>query len=212
MPRYRTRLGIVRLCRMKPRYFASPAKWRQWLQEHHADAAELVVGFYKVGSGRPSITWPESVDQALCFGWIDGIRRSVDDERYVIRFTPRRRGSIWSAVNTRRVAELTEAGQMHPAGLKAFEDRKESKSGIYAYEQVRKNATLGPQYTAMLKGNPTAWKFFESRPPGYRRLASWWVISAKKEETRLRRIKALIADSARGQVIQPMGGKQSPAS
>lgn len=197
---------------MKPLYFASPAEWREWLQEHHADTAELLVGLYKVGSGRPSVTWSQSVDQALCFGWIDGIRRSVDEARYVIRFTPRRQGSVWSAVNTRRVAELTKAGLMHPAGLEALKARKESKSEIYAYEQQRKNATLGPRYTAMLKANPKAWRFFQSQPPGYQRTMSWWVVSAKKEETRLRRLKALMADSAKGLIIQPLGGKRPATS
>ncbi len=198
---------MVKLSGMTPLYFASPAKWRTWLLEHHADTPELLVGFYKVGSGRPSITWPESVDHALCFGWIDGVRRSIDEERYVIRFTPRRPRSVWSAVNTRRVEELTRTGLMHPAGLKAFEARKDGKSGIYAYEQQRKSATLGPRYTAMLKANAKAWKFFQSRPPWYRRTASWWIVSAKKEETRQRRLTALIADSASGRIIQPLGGR-----
>jgi len=187
---------------MKPLYFASPAHWRQWLEEHHADAPELLVGFYKVGSGRPSITWPESVDQALCFGWIDGVRRSIDGERYVIRFTPRRQGSAWSAVNIGRVKALARAGLMHPAGLTAAKARTSSKSAIYAYEQERKRATLGPRYTAMLKANPEAWKFFRSRPPWYRRTTSWWVTSAKQEATRLRRLNALITDSANGRDIQ----------
>jgi uncharacterized protein YdeI (YjbR/CyaY-like superfamily) len=187
---------------MKPLYFASPADWRRWLEEHHADAPALLVGFYKVGWGRPSITWPESVDQALCFGWIDGVRRSIDEKRYVIRFTPRRQGSVWSAVNIRRVKQLAKAGLMHSAGLTAAKARTLSKSAIYAYEQERKRATLGPRYTAMLKANPEAWKFFQSRPPWYRRTTSWWVTSAKKEETRLRRLKALISDSANGREIQ----------
>jgi uncharacterized protein YdeI (YjbR/CyaY-like superfamily) len=197
---------------MKPRYFSSPAEWRQWLLEHHAGTPELLVGFYKVGSGRPSITWPESVDQALCFGWIDGIRRSIDDQRYCIRFTPRRPTSVWSAVNIRRVKELTRAGLMHVAGVKAVKARKESKSRIYAYEQQRKLAKLGPEYSAAFKANPGAWAFFQSRPPGYRRMMSWWVVSAKKEETRLRRLKALISDSAKGLIIQPLGGKQPAKS
>ncbi len=197
---------------MKPRYFASPAEWREWLQEHHADTAELLVGFYKVGSGRPSLTWPQSVDQALCLGWIDGVRRSIDAKRYVIRFTSRRRSSVWSGVNTRRVEELTKAGLVHSAGLKAFEARKESKSGIYAYEQQRKNATLGPRHTMIFKANPGAWKFFQSQPPWYRRTTSWWVVSTKKEETRLRRLNALMADSAKGLIIQPLRGKRSATS
>jgi len=147
------------------------------------------------------------MDQALCFGWIDGVRRSIDEERYVIRFTPRRPGSVWSAVNTRRVEGLAKAGLMHPAGLEALQGRKESKAGIYAYEQQRKNAMLDPRYKAVLKANPKAWKFFRSRPPWYRRTTSWWVMSAKKEETRQRRLKALIADSASGRLIQPLKGR-----
>jgi uncharacterized protein YdeI (YjbR/CyaY-like superfamily) len=197
---------------MKPLYFASPAEWRQWLQAHHADTAELLVGFYKVGSGRPRITWPESVDQALCFGWIDGVRRSIDGKRYAIRFTPRRRGSVWSAVNMRRVNELTKAGLMQPAGLKALEARRESKSGIYSYEQQRKHATLSLEHEAVFKANPKAWTFFQGQPPWYRRTTSWWIMSAKKEETRQRRLKALIADSAKGRVVQPLMRKGSPGS
>ncbi len=192
---------------MKPLFFASPAEWRQWLQENHASAAELLVGFYKVGSGRPSITWPESVDHALCFGWIDGVRRSIDETRYLIRFTPRRPGSVWSAVNIRRVEELISAGLMHPAGLERLKARKESESRIYSYEQQRKNATLSPEYAAILKANPKAWRFYQSRPAWYRRTTSWWVMSAKKEETRQRRLRALIADSAAGRDVQPLRRK-----
>jgi uncharacterized protein YdeI (YjbR/CyaY-like superfamily) len=192
---------------MKPRFFASPAEWRRWLQENHARTPELLVGFYKVGSGRPSITWPQSVDHALCFGWIDGVRRSIDETRYVIRFTPRRPGSVWSAVNIRRVEELIGAGLMHPAGLERLKARKESKSRIYSYEQQRKDATLSPKYAAMLKANPKAWEFFQSRPAWYRRTTSWWVMSAKKEETRQRRLRALIADSAAGRDVQPLRRK-----
>lgn len=190
---------------MKPLYFATPTEWRRWLEEHHADTAELLVGFYKVGSGRPSITWPESVDQALCFGWIDGIRRRIDEHRYSIRFTPRRQGSVWSAVNIRRVKELSKAGLMRPAGTKAHAKRTASNSVIYAYEQDRKAATLGPGYEARLQANPKAWAFFQSQPPGYRRTCSWWVVSAKKEETRERRLESLIGHSAKGRQIQAMG-------
>jgi uncharacterized protein YdeI (YjbR/CyaY-like superfamily) len=196
---------------MKPLYFASSAEWRQWLLTHHDGTAELLVGFYKVGSGRPSITWPESVDQALCFGWIDGIRRSIDDQRYTIRFTPRRSGSAWSAINIRRVKALIRAGLMHPAGLKAAKARTESKSRIYSYEQQRKHAALGRAHEALFKANPAAWKFFRSQTPGYRRMTSWWVTSAKKEETRLRRLKSLIADCAKGLIMLPLGGKKPAA-
>lgn len=147
---------------MKPAYFASPAEWRAWLESHHASRDEILVGFHKRSTGEPSLTWPESVDQALCFGWIDGVRRRVDESRYTIRFTPRRARSIWSLVNTKRVAELKKQKLMRPAGLRAFDAR--TKSGVYGYEQVRK-ATLGPAYEKKLKADPTAWKYFKSLPP-----------------------------------------------
>lgn len=183
-------------------FFPTPADWRAWLQEHHADTAELLVGFYKKDSGRPSITWPESVDEALCFGWIDGVRRRIDEVSYSIRFTPRKRNSIWSAVNIKRVGELTELGLMHPAGLKAFEQRREAKSSIYAYEQEKHE--LDPAYEQQFRANASAWAFFEAQPPWYRRTAIYWVTSAKKEETRLKRLATLIKDSAQGRTIGPL--------
>ena len=158
---------------MTPLYFASPAEWRGWLLENYATCPELWVGFYKKGSGRASITWPESVDQALCFGWIDGVRKRVDEHRYVIRITPRRTGSVWSAVNTRRVGELEKEGLMHPAGLAAFGKKTASKSGIYAYEQKRKSAALGRAHEALFKAEPATWDFFRSEPPWYQRTCSW---------------------------------------
>jgi uncharacterized protein YdeI (YjbR/CyaY-like superfamily) len=188
---------------IEPTYFARPELWRRWLARHHADASELWVGFHKKGSGRPSITWPEAVDQALCYGWIDGVRKRVDDSRYVIRFTPRRRGSVWSSVNLARVKELTALGLMQPAGLAAHAARTDARSGIYAYEQ-RKQAELPAQMERELKRSRKAWDFFRSQPPWYQRTASWWVISAKKEETRQRRLAALIEDSARGRPIGPL--------
>jgi uncharacterized protein YdeI (YjbR/CyaY-like superfamily) len=181
---------------MTIKFFKSPADFRKWLQTHHASSKELAVGFYKKGSGRPSITWPESVDQALCFGWIDGIRRTIDDVSYQIRFTPRRRGSIWSSINIKRVEELTRDGLMDPAGLNAFEARKENKSGIYAYEQ--RSAELPADYEKRLKENKAAWEFFHAQPEWYRKQAFWWVLSAKKEETRLKRLETLIEKCARG--------------
>jgi uncharacterized protein YdeI (YjbR/CyaY-like superfamily) len=159
-------------------------------------APELWVGFYKKDSGKPSITWPESVDEALCVGWIDGIRKSVDEISYKIRFTPRRRGSIWSAVNIKRVGVLSDEGRMRPAGVKAFAARKENKSGIYAYEQRR--AELEEPYNGMLKKNKMAWDFFQAQAPWYRKQIGWWVISAKKEETRMKRLGKLIEVSAKG--------------
>lgn len=185
---------------MKPRFFQSPDTWRAWLEEHHDQHEELLVGFYKVGSGKPSITWPEAVDGALCFGWIDGVRRSLDEISYVIRFTPRRSRSVWSAINIKRVAELTKLGLMRSAGVKAFERRIRDRSEIYAYEQ-RMGAKLSAAYEKKFRANKKAWKFFQSQPPWYRRTASWRVISAKKEETRLKRLAQLIDDSEHERAI-----------
>ena len=179
------------------RFFATPEDFRKWLKVHHENARELWVGFYKKGSGRPSITWPESVDEALCVGWIDGLRKTIDAESYKIRFTPRKTTSNWSAVNIGRVRELTRLGRMRPAGLKAFELRKEEKSGIYAYEN-RKSAVLGEAAEKRFRSRPKAWAFFQKQPAGYRKIATWWVISAKKEETRQQRLEKLIAQSEAG--------------
>ena len=189
---------------MQPTFFATPADFREWFEQNHDTARELLVGFYKKGSGKPSITWPESVDEALCFGWIDGIRRRIDEESYSIRFTPRRARSIWSNVNTKRVAVLTKEGRMHPAGLAAFKKRDAKRSGIYAFEQREKAQRLGAAYMAKLKANKKAWAFFQSQSPYYQRMASLFVMSAKKEETRLRRLAALIEDSAAGRRIGAM--------
>ncbi|HEX4954065.1 MAG TPA: YdeI/OmpD-associated family protein [Thermoanaerobaculia bacterium] len=186
---------------MPPLFFASPAELRAWLEEHHASALELHVGYWKVGSGRPSVTWPESVDEALCFGWIDGVRRSLDAESYTIRFTPRKPSSNWSAVNVERVRVLTEEGRMRPAGLAAFEQRKEAKTGIYAYEQ--RGQPLDPAEEAALQANEAAWRDWQSRPPSYRRGAIHWVVSAKQAATRSKRLETLIEHCARGEVIPP---------
>jgi uncharacterized protein YdeI (YjbR/CyaY-like superfamily) len=182
-------------------FFPTPADFRRWLTKHHRTAPELWVGFHKKGSGRPSITWPESVDEALCFGWIDGIRKSLGVESYVIRFTPRRRGSIWSDVNTRRAKELISEGKMRPAGMAAFEARDPERSGVYSFER-RMNPELDRRSAARFRANGEAWRFFQAQPPGYRRLALWWVVSAKREETRARRLDTLIADSAAGRRIR----------
>lgn len=184
---------------MDPTYFATPVDFRVWLAANHATAGELWVGFYKKGSGRPSITWPESVDEALCYGWIDGLRKRLDDKRYVIRFTPRRRGSIWSEVNQRRVAELSAAGRMQPAGLAAYEARDDDKSRLYSYEA--RHQPLDPAYETEFRADVAAWAYWEAQPPHYRRGATHWVMSAKREETRRRRLAALIADSAARQWI-----------
>ena len=167
-----------------------------WLEENHATATELWVGFYKRDSGRPGITWPESVDQALCFGWIDGIRKRVDKITYKIRFTPRRRSSIWSAINIKRAEELARQKRMRPAGLKAFAARIENKSGIYSYEQ--RSTELSQAYAKLLKNNKAASNFFEKQSPSYRKMIGWWIISAKKEETRMARLAKLISESAKG--------------
>ena len=193
---------------MKPIFFKSPTEFRKWLDQHHTTAQELWVGFYKKASGKPSITWPESVDEALCFGWIDGIRKSVDDMSYMIRFTPRKSRSVWSAVNIKRVEELNRQGRMQPAGLKAFEARLENKSGIYSYEQ--RDVELEEPYGKKLRQNKEAWKFFQAQPASYRKAANWWVLSAKKEETRLKRLEKLIEDSAQGRRIPQFARKKKP--
>jgi uncharacterized protein YdeI (YjbR/CyaY-like superfamily) len=185
-----------------PTFFETPEQFRAWLEEHHETATELLVGFYKKGTGRPSITWPQSVDEALCFGWIDGIRRGIDDESYSIRFTPRKPTSNWSSVNIARVAELEKEGRMRPAGRAAFERRSAARSGIYSYEQ-RKAARLDPQQQREFESeNPEAWAFFSTQPPGYRQQAIHWVVNAKRPETRAKRLATLIADSAAGRRLE----------
>jgi len=185
---------------MKPVFFPSPPAWHAWLERHHQTHQELLVGFHKKDSGKLSITWPEAVDGALCFGWIDGVRRSLNETSYVIRFTPRRPRSIWSGINIRRVAELTKLGLMRPAGIQAFEKRTGGRSAIYAYEQ-RMDAKLPVACQKKFRANKRAWKYFQAQPPWYRRTASWWVISAKKEETRLKRLAQLINDSEHQRAI-----------
>jgi uncharacterized protein YdeI (YjbR/CyaY-like superfamily) len=180
---------------LKPKFFRTTADFRNWLEKNHATAAELWIGFYKKDSGEASITWPESVDQALCFGWIDGIRKQVDEISYKIRFTPRRRGSIWSATNIRRATELARQKQMRPTGLEAFAARIENKSGIYSYEQ--RSTELRQPYAKLLKRNKAAWNFFQTQPASYRKMVGWWIISAKKEETRIARLAKLISESAK---------------
>lgn len=177
-------------------FFKSAAELRRWLQKNHAGVGELWIGFYKKGADRRGVTYTEALDQALCFGWIDGIRKAVDAGSYTIRFTPRRPGSIWSLVNTRRVRELRKRGLMHAAGLRAFQERDPEKSERYSYEQRTRG--LSPIYERKFRAHRAAWTFFQAQPPGYRRTAGWWVVSAAREETRLRRLDQLIADSAQG--------------
>ena len=187
---------------MKPIFFATPAEWRAWLEQNHADEDEVLVGFHRKASGLPSMTWSESVDQALCFGWIDGVRKGIDETSYSIRFTPRRARSIWSVVNIKKVERLSEQGLMHPSGLAAFEKNSRERSKIYSYE--RANANLGDEYEKEFRANKGAWAFWESQPPSYRRSATWWVISAKQEATRRRRLATLIEDSGHGRRIGPL--------
>jgi uncharacterized protein YdeI (YjbR/CyaY-like superfamily) len=184
---------------MKATFFKTPADFRKWLEKNHASKQELWVGYYKKDSGKPSLTWQQSVDEALCFGWIDGIRKSIDEISYMNRFTPRKPRSTWSTVNINRVQELISANLMQPSGLQAFQNRKEDKSGIYAYEQ--KDRKLNDEYEEKFKANKKAWEFFQAQAPWYQRTSSWWVISAKKEETRQKRLEQLIADSEQGRTI-----------
>jgi uncharacterized protein YdeI (YjbR/CyaY-like superfamily) len=184
----------------KPHFFPTRTEWRAWLEDHHARVHELRVGLYKRESGQPSITWPEAVDGALCFGWIDGVRKSIDANSYMIRFTPRKPRSTWSAVNINRATELHKLGLMNSVGLTAFEKREEKRSRIYAYEQ-RKTAKLPPAYQKRFRPHAAAWEFFQSQAPWYQRTSTFWVISAKKEETKLKRLEVLLQSSAEQRTI-----------
>jgi uncharacterized protein YdeI (YjbR/CyaY-like superfamily) len=174
-------------------YFKSKAEFRRWLEANHDGAQELLLGFYKKDSGKAGITYAEALDEALCYGWIDGIRRRVDDLSYMIRFTPRRPRSVWSRVNLRRVEELKKLKRMKPSGLRVHEARDPNKCEIYSFEN--RPRALEPVYEAEFQKNPKAWAFFQAQPPGYQRTACWWVMSARQEETRWRRLARLIADS-----------------
>jgi len=177
-------------------FFPSAPELRRWLEANHDRVQELVVGFYKKDSGKPSITYPEALDEALCFGWIDGVRKKHGDDSYTVRFTPRQPKSIWSLVNVRKVEDLIQRGRMKPPGLKAFEARDAERTGVYSFE--RETAELDPALEKVFRANKKAWEFFQKQPPGYRRLAAWFVISAKKQETREKRLGQLIEDSAAG--------------
>jgi uncharacterized protein YdeI (YjbR/CyaY-like superfamily) len=194
-------------------FFETPAEFRAWLEANHETATELWVGFHKKATGRPSMVWSEAVDQALCFGWIDGIRKSVDAGSYANRFTPRKARSTWSNVNIEKVARLTEQGLMMPAGRRAFEARDPANFGIYSFEQ--RPETFPPAFEAQLQANAEAWAFWQAQPPGYRRTATFWVLSAKREETRRKRLATLIEDSAQGRRIgllarPPKGERAAP--
>ncbi len=182
--------------RTTPRFFATPADLRRWFEDNHATAPELQLGLGKKGAPFPSVTYAEALDEALCFGWIDGVTHRIDDTSYTIRFTPRRNGSKWSAVNIRRMAELEAAGRVTPAGLAAFEKRHEARSVEYSYETAV--ASFTPEQESEFRANPGAWGFWEQQPAGYRRVATFWVTSAKQETTRQRRMQTLIEDSANG--------------
>jgi uncharacterized protein YdeI (YjbR/CyaY-like superfamily) len=195
-------MGAKKPAPAKPKFFRTAAAFGAWLDAHHNDESELLVGFYKKGTGRPSITYPEALDEALIVGWIDGVRRSVDDDSYSIRFTPRKPRSIWSLVNIRRVNELTKAGRMKRAGLAAFDKRDEKRSAVYSYE--REAAALDIDAIAALKADRKAWSFYDAQAPWYKRTAAHWVTSAKKPETRERRLATLIACCKKGERIPPL--------
>jgi uncharacterized protein YdeI (YjbR/CyaY-like superfamily) len=193
-----------------PAFFATPSAFRAWFEQNHENETELWVGFYRRKANRPSITWSEAVDEALCFGWIDGVRRGVDESAYAIRFTPRRPRSTWSRVNINRASELATLGRMRPAGLRAFEQRSDERSGTYSYEHGRAVATLDAAQEQRFRTNAGAWEFFSSQSPSYRQTVTGWVISAKREETKNKRLQRLIEESARGRRIPPLD-RQPPA-
>ncbi|HLF32638.1 MAG TPA: YdeI/OmpD-associated family protein [Cyclobacteriaceae bacterium] len=186
---------------MEAIFFASPGEFRKWLERNHKKESELWVGYYKKYTGKPSLTWSESVDEALCYGWIDGIRKSVDPERYMIRFTPRKPGSAWSKINIRKVGELSRLGRMQPAGIEAFGKRDEKKLRAYSFETLSR---FSPGFERLFRKNKKAWSFFESKAPYYRKIGILWVMSAKREETRMKRLNILINESAEGRIIGPM--------
>jgi uncharacterized protein YdeI (YjbR/CyaY-like superfamily) len=188
---------------MEPLFFSSQAALRAWFEQHHETETELLVGYYKTATGKESITWSQSVDEALCFGWIDGIRRSINGEAYCIRFTPRKPGSNWSAVNIRKAEEMTERGLMHPAGIRAFSARKDKHSTVYSYESTRETALDEPMVNHF-KQHTLAWEYFQAQSPFYRKITVRWIVSAKQEITRLRRLKELIASCEAGEWIKGM--------
>jgi uncharacterized protein YdeI (YjbR/CyaY-like superfamily) len=183
-----------------PNFFSTKSSFRKWFEKNHDKATELLVGFYKVNSGKQSLTWSESVDEAICFGWIDGIRKSIDAESYSIRFTPRKPGSIWSAINIQKVENLSKQGLMHPSGIAAFQKREEKKSAIYSYEKAPEK--LSDDFLKKFKSNKKAWNFFQSMAPSYQRTAIHLVMTAKQEITKLKRLDELIKDSEAGRKIK----------
>ncbi|HEU0039319.1 MAG TPA: YdeI/OmpD-associated family protein [Verrucomicrobiae bacterium] len=194
---------------MKIKYFKSAIEFRQWLEVNHARARELWVGLFKKDSGKGGLTYAEAVDEALCFGWIDGLKKRVDDLSYTHRFTPRKPKSNWSRINIQHVERLKKAGRMTPPGLKAHAARAPERSGVYSFENAPR--TLAAAQERQFKADKIAWQFFQRQPPGYRRTAIWWVVSAKKPETRARRLGQLIADSRKGRrLAQVSGSKRRP--
>lgn len=189
----------------KIKFFSTQSLFRQWLAKNHTRSAELWVGFKKKKSGKKSITYAEALDEALCFGWIDGVRKSLDESSYTIRFTPRKPKSIWSRVNTKRALELSKLGRMKPSGLEAFALRDPQRSGIYSFETSARK--LAAAYETKFRAKKRAWEYFQRQPPGYRKLATFWVMSAKKEETRLRRLEQLIGDSAKAKRLGIIAGR-----
>ncbi len=187
---------------MKPTFFANQAEFRKWLLGNHLKETELIVGFYKTSSSKPSMSWPESVDQAICFGWIDGVRKSIDAESYQIRFTPRKSSSIWSAINIKKVEDLTAKGLMYPAGIAAFEKRKEHRSKIYSYE--KEPAQLPAEFEKKLKVNKEAWTFFNTMPASYQKTVIHHIVTAKQEATKIRRLNELIEASEAGKKIKSL--------
>ena len=185
---------------MTPTFFATQAAFREWLEKHHKKETELLVGFYKVSSDKLSMTWSQSVDQALCFGWIDGVRKSIDAESYNIRFTPRSSSSIWSAINIKKVEELNKAGLMTPEGQKAFDLRKESKSRIYSHE--KEPAILDSNYESQFRLNPVAWDFFNAQAPSYKKVMIYWIMTAKQEKTKISRLEKTIQISEQQKRMQ----------
>jgi uncharacterized protein YdeI (YjbR/CyaY-like superfamily) len=180
----------------EPVFFPGPEQWREWLEQHHETATECLVGFVKVTTGEASMTWSESVDQALCFGWIDGVRRRIDERSYSIRFTPRKPGSTWSAVNVAKVEQLRVRGLMTAAGERAFAARSDANTAIYSYERAGEG--FSREQEATFRASRRAWEFWQTQPPSYRRTATHWVVSAKRADTRQRRLEQLVTDSAAG--------------
>lgn len=193
----------------KPTFFATPAAFRAWLEANHATKTELIVGFYKTSSGKPSITWPESVDEALCFGWIDGVRRSLSEVAYSIRFTPRRPTSIWSAINVAKIDALRAAGKLRPAGEAAFAKRSAAKTGVYSFERMEA-AAFSPAQARQLAANAKAHGWFTTQAPSYQRTATYWVVSAKQEATQDKRMAELVRCSAAGERVPPLRPNKAP--